>query len=304
MTPMAPTTNTAALRGTRETGVAMARHVSWRAGGAAAQAYTPVDIDDLAAFLCSLPADEPLLFIGLGSNLLVRDGGWPGTVVFLHAALRELRAEGGEIYAEAGVAAPKLARFAANQGCVGAEFLAGIPGTVGGALAMNAGCYGAETWPVVRRVLTIDRRGAVRTRTTADYEIGYRHVAPRFTGEEWFVAAWLEFPAGDGEAARQRIRELLEKRIASQPLQLPNAGSVFRNPPGDFAARLIEAAGLKGHRIGGAEVSAKHANFIVNAEGRATAEDIESLIEQVQATVQARFGVTLVREVKIVGERK
>lgn len=298
------TTTMAALRGTRETDVPMARHVSWRAGGAAARAYTPADIDDLGAFLRSLPADEPLLFVGLGSNLLVRDGGWSGTVVFLHAALRDVHADGEQIYAEAGVAAPKLARFAANAGCVGAEFLAGIPGTVGGALAMNAGCYGAETWPAVRRVLTVDRQGTVRTRSAADYEIGYRHVAPRFAGEEWFVAAWFAFPAGDGEAARQRIRELLEKRIASQPLQLPNAGSVFRNPPGDYAARLIEAAGLKGHRIGGAEVSAKHANFIVNAEGRATAEDIESLIEQVQATVQAQFGVSLVREVKIVGERK
>lgn len=299
-----PATTTSPLRGTRESGVAMAGHVSWRAGGAVARGYTPADIDDLANFLRALPAQEPVLFVGLGSNLLVRDGGWPGTAVFLHAALRELRIDDGLIYAEAGVASPKLARFAANQSCVGCEFLAGIPGTVGGALAMNAGCYGAETWPAVRRVLTVDRNGELRTRTPDDYEIGYRHVAARTAGEEWFLAAWFAFPAGDGEAARQRIRELLAKRIATQPLQQPNAGSVFRNPSGDHAARLIEAAGLKGKRIGGAEVSVKHANFIVNPEGQATAEDIESLIELVQATVQTRFGVALVREVKIVGERK
>jgi len=281
----------------------MARRVSWRAGGVAARAYTPADIADLAAFLRQLPAAEPLLFVGLGSNLLVRDGGFPGTVIFLHAALKALRMEAGLVYAEAGVASPKVARFAANHGRIGAEFLAGIPGTVGGALAMNAGCHGAETWPAVARVLTVDRAGELRTRTAADYDLGYRHVASKVAGEEWFVAAWLHFPKGDGAAARERIKELLEKRIASQPLQQPNAGSVFRNPPGDYAARLIEAAGLKGRRLGGAEVSAKHANFIVNPEGTASAADIETLIATVQAEVQARFGVELLREVRIVGEK-
>ena len=290
------------LRGVAACDVAMAKHVSWRAGGLAARAYTPADIDDLAAFLRQLPATEPVLLVGLGSNLLVRDGGWPGTAIFLHAALNGLRAEEGLIYAEAGVASPKLARFVANQGLVGAEFLAGIPGTVGGALAMNAGCYGAETWPAVVRVQTVDRAGTLRLRSSADYSIGYRHVAPRSAVEEWFVAAWLQFPAGDGEASRQHIKELLDKRLATQPLQQPNAGSVFRNPPGDHAARLIEAAGLKGRRVGGAEVSTKHANFIVNAEGKATARDIEALIEIVQAEVRAQFGVELVREVRIVGE--
>lgn len=307
--PVSPAKNHAAnpvagpLRGVAERDVAMARHVSWRAGGVAARAYTPADIADLAAFLRQLPAAEPLLFVGLGSNLLVRDGGFPGTVIFLHAALKALRMEEGLVYAEAGVASPKVARFAANHGRVGAEFLAGIPGTVGGALAMNAGCHGAETWPAVARVLTVDRAGELRTRAAADYDIGYRHVASKAAGEEWFVAAWLHFPSGDGAAARERIKELLEKRIASQPLQQPNAGSVFRNPPGDHAARLIETAGLKGRRIGGAEVSPKHANFIVNPEGTASAADIETLIATVQAEVKARFGVELLREVRIVGEK-
>lgn len=283
----------------------MARHVSWRAGGRAARAYVPADLADLAAFLAALPAQEPVLFVGLGSNLLVRDGGFRGTVILMHGALGEVRMEGNRIYAEAGVAAPKLARFAARHGYEGAEFLAGIPGTVGGALAMNAGCYGAETWQIVDEVLTIDRHGTLRRRGPGDYQIGYRHVALRGSppaGEEWFAAAWFAPTPGDGAAAQQRIRALLEKRIAAQPLSLPNAGSVFRNPPGDFAARLIEACGLKGRRIGQAQVSEKHANFIVNLGG-ATATDIEALIGLVQETVERETGVRLEREVRIVGEK-
>jgi UDP-N-acetylmuramate dehydrogenase len=281
----------------------MARHVTWRAGGTAARAYLPADLDDLAAFLRATRIDEPLLFVGLGSNLLVRDGGFGGTVVFLHAVLGRLTFAAGLVYAEAGVASPKVARFAANHDLAGAEFLAGIPGTVGGALAMNAGCYGGETWAIVERVLMLDRRGNLHERRAEDFEIGYRHVGLRTASDEVFAAAWFRLPPGDGAAARARIRDLLEKRIASQPLQLPNAGSVFRNPPGDHAARLIEAAGLKGLQVGGARVSEKHANFIVNAERRASAADIEALIEKVQAGVRERFGIELVREVRIVGEK-
>ncbi len=291
------------LRGELRFNEPMARHVTWRAGGAAARAYVPADLDDLAAFLRATRLDEPLLFVGLGSNLLVRDGGFDGTVVFLHAVLGRLTFADGLVYAEAGVAGPKVARFAANHGLAGAEFLAGIPGTVGGALAMNAGCYGGETWGIVDRVLMLDRRGNLHERRAGDFEIGYRHVGLRAASDEVFAAAWLRLPAGEGAASRGRIRELLEKRIASQPLQLPNAGSVFRNPPDDHAARLIEAAGLKGMAIGGAQVSEKHANFIVNPERRATAADIESLIERVQAVVRGKFGVELLREVRIVGEK-
>jgi len=223
-------------------------------------------------------------------------------VVFTHGALKALRLEAdGSIYAEAGVASPKVARFAANHELTGAEFLAGIPGTVGGALAMNAGCYGGETWDFVERVLMLDRRGDLVERSREDFAIGYRHVGLRQATDEIFVAAWLRFPAGDGTAARARITELLEKRIATQPLQLPNAGSVFRNPPNDHAARLIEAAGLKGTAIGGARVSEKHANFIVNPDGSATAAEIEMLIGRVQARVKEMFGIELAREVRIVG---
>jgi UDP-N-acetylmuramate dehydrogenase len=289
-------------QGVLETAHPMARHVSWRAGGNAARAYTPRDLDDLAVFMASLPVDEPVLVVGLGSNLLVRDGGFAGTVIFLHAVLRALTCdEDGLCYAEAGVASPKLARFAANHQLIGAEFLAGIPGTVGGALAMNAGCYGGETWRYVERVRMMNRKGEVIERTPTDFDIGYRHCVLKSGSEELFVGAWFRFTQGDGGLARSRIRELLEKRIAMQPLNLPNAGSVFRNPPGDHAARLIEAAGLKGTRIDGAQVSEKHANFIVNRGGEASASAIEMLIGQVQEKVAQKFGVELVREVRIVG---
>jgi len=285
----------------------MARHVTWRAGGIVDRAYTPADLDDLRAFLRAQPATEPVWFVGLGSNLLVRDRGLRGTVVFTHWALRRFRVDPDRcgIAAEAGVACPKIARIAAVEGMAGAEFLAGIPGTLGGALTMNAGCYGGETWGAVARVQTIDRSGSLRERPPADFEIGYRSVVLKAEGthhsEEWFVAATLRFPRGDGAAARQRIRELLARRIASQPLNLPNAGSVFRNPPGDHAARLIEACGLKGHAIGGAVISPKHANFIVNG-GAARAADIEALIELASHAVREKFGIELECEVRIIGE--
>jgi UDP-N-acetylmuramate dehydrogenase len=280
----------------------MARHVSWRAGGPADRVFIPSSLQALSEFLSSLPKEEPLLFVGLGSNLLVRDGGFRGTVIVTHSAKNSARIDGGLIYAEAGVASPKVARFAATHHFVGAEFLAGIPGTVGGALAMNAGCYGGETWDIVQKVLTVNRAGEIRERPKREFEIGYRHCRSVSRKEEWFVAAWFELAKGDGEASRARIKELLEKRIATQPLTLPNAGSVFRNPPGDHAARLIESCGLKGLARGGARVSEKHANFIVNPGGAARAADIEELILEVKKTVLEKTGVDLVPEVRIVGE--
>ena len=229
----------------------------------------------------------PLMAIGLGSNVLVRDGGVRGAVVLLHNPGGALAVADGLIYAEAGVASPKLARFAAMHGCAEAEFLAGVPGTVGGALAMNAGCYGGETWRHVARVEVLLRDGSFAVRTPADYAIGYRSVrlASGAALDGVFTAAWFRFPQGDATQARARIKELLAKRIATQPLNLPNAGSVFRNPAGDHAARLIEQCGLKGYAIGGARVSEKHANFIVNPEGEAKAADIEALIEHVRGRV-------------------
>jgi len=279
----------------------MARHVSWRAGGCADRAYFPADLDDLRAFIAGVPAGEPLYFVGLGSNLLVRDGGLRGTVVLTQNALKSLQLDGDMIYAGAGVPSPKVARFAAANGFEGAEFLAGIPGSVGGALAMNAGCYGGETWNIVAAATTIDRAGRLHQRTRADYDIGYRTVTLRAGGEEWFAAAHFRLPHGDGTKAGATIKQLLERRLAAQPLDQPNAGSVFRNPPGDFAARLIEACGLKGRRSGGAMISDKHANFIINL-GAARAADIEALIELAENGVREKFGITLEREVRIVGE--
>jgi UDP-N-acetylmuramate dehydrogenase len=290
------------LRGRLIENEAMAPHVSWRTGGPAARAYFPADLADLVAFFSQMRFDEPVLMVGLGSNLLVRDGGFDGTVIFTHGVLNTLRLEpDGTIYAETGVASPKLARFALGEGLTGAEFLAGIPGTFGGALAMNAGCFGCDTWTLVDRVLMLTRRGELVERRRDEFEIGYRHAGLKNVTDEIFAAAWLRLSEGDAEAGRERIRELLEKRQASQPLDLPNAGSVFRNPPGDHAARLIEAAGLKGISSGAARVSEKHANFIVNPEGGASAAEIEMLIGRIQSAVREKFGVELVREVRIVG---
>ena len=278
----------------------LARYTSWRVGGRADQFYIPAGLEDLQAFMQSLNADEPIYFIGLGSNLLVRDGGVRGTVVLMHNVLTALRMDGDLVYAESGVTCAKLAKFCAKESKQGAEFFAGIPGTLGGALAMNAGCYGSETWSVVKRVTTINRRGELNTRDADEFIPSYRHIAMP-VADEWFVAAWLELPKGDANEATQKIKALLAKRLASQPLNLPSAGSTFRNPEGDYAARLIEASGLKGYIIGGAQVSEKHANFIVNIGG-ATALDIELLIKHMRDTVLEKQGVALQQEVKVLGE--
>ncbi|BBL72239.1 UDP-N-acetylenolpyruvoylglucosamine reductase [Methylogaea oryzae] len=279
----------------------MARYATWRAGGQAKQFYSPADREDLVAFLRTLPPQEPLLWLGLGSNLLVRDGGFPGTVIFTRSCLLDLRRmEDGSVLAEAGVACAHVAKFCAEQGLGGAEFLAGIPGTMGGALAMNAGAFGGETWDVVSSVVTVDRLGVERERGAGDFRIGYRQA--QGPEGEWFLAAKLRLTAGDTTQSRERIRQLLAQRSATQPTNMPSCGSVFRNPDGDYAARLIENSGLKGRCIGGACVSEKHANFIVNT-GAATAADIESLIELVRAEVAARHGVNLSTEVCIVGDK-
>jgi len=293
-----------ALRGKLRLNEPMAKHVSWRTGGPADRVYSPADSADLAAFLATLPPHEPVCFVGLGSNLLVRDGGYRGTVILMHNPAGALRLENELVYADAGTASPKVARFAATHGLEGSEFLAGVPGTVGGALAMNAGCYGSETWDVVAKIQTISRAGKLSEREPVEFDISYRHVelrAAKLGQDEWFTGAWFRFRPGDDKAARTRIKELLARRLATQPLELPNAGSVFRNPPDDHAARLIEAAGLKGREIGGARISEKHANFIVNPKGRARASDIEALIALARDTVAKRFGIDLVPEVRIIG---
>jgi len=288
------------LRGSLRRQEVMARHTSWRAGGVARVFYQPADIDDLVMFLRSLPAEESLYWVGLGSNLLVRDGGLNATVIATSSGLNRLVfLDDDQVWVEAGVASPKLARETAKRGLAGMEFLCGIPGTVGGALALNAGALGSETWQRVVSVQTIDRQGRLHQRSPEDYKVSYRHVEG--PAEEWFVAATLQLEQGDSNASLELIKGYLARRSATQPTQLPNAGSVFRNPPEDYAARLIEACGLKNTCVGGACVSEKHANFIINT-GTATAGDIEALIERVAQTVKREHGVELIREVHIVGE--
>ena len=278
----------------------MSRHTSWRVGGPADVFYTPRDRDELAAFLASVPADVPLLWVGLGSNLLVRDGGIRGVVICTRGAFTRLehRAQ-RRVYCEAGVPCARVTRQCASWGLGQAEFFAGIPGTMGGALAMNAGAYGGECWNFVRAVDVIARSGSCRTRRAAEYQVGYRRVtAP--ASDEWFLAAELEFGPAD-PAAAGAVRALAQRRKLTQPLGEWSCGSVFTNPPGDHAARLIESANLKGFRIGGAVVAEKHANFILN-EGGASGRDLEELIAHVRATVERIHGVTLVPEVRVVGE--
>ena len=277
----------------------MSRHTSWHVGGPAEIYFTPRDRTDLAAFLRSMPADTPLCWVGLGSNLLVRDGGIAGVVISTRGTLDRLeRTSHDMVYAEAGVACALIARQCIKWGLGPAEFFAGIPGTLGGALAMNAGAFGGETWRHVVEVETIDRAGREHVRSASEYRVSYRQVAAP-VADEWFLAARLRFEVRPPQH-RSEVNDMLERRKATQPIGEWSCGSVFTNPPGDHAARLIEAAGLKGFRIGGASVSQKHANFIIN-HGEASAQDLERLIGHVRDTVERVHGVALKPEVRIVG---
>ena len=284
----------------------MSRHTSWRAGGAAKQYVQAQTLAVLADFVAALPQDEELLWLGLGSNTLVRDGGFNGTVIATQGVMNQLElvdddnSDYRSVYVGAGVASAKLARFCSKQNLSGAEFFAGIPGLVGGALAMNAGAFGGETWPLVIEVETLNHKGEITKRDASEFEYGYRSV--NGLQNEWFVSATLKFAKKRTDNNTVDIKQLLAKRAVSQPTGVASCGSVFRNPEGDHAARLIEECGLKGKRIGGAVVSEKHANFIIN-ENDATAEDIESLIYLIQKTVNDKHGVLLQPEVKIVGEK-
>jgi UDP-N-acetylmuramate dehydrogenase len=278
----------------------MSRHTSWRVGGPADRYCAPRSIESLAELLRRTPSDTPVYWVGLGSNLLVRDGGIRGTVICTGDLERQIeRIDANDVRVSAGVPCTTFARHCVRLKLGPAAFFAGIPGSIGGALAMNAGAFGGETWERVVSVDTIDRRGEIRTRDRSDYSIGYRSVSgPR---DEWFVAATFRFEA-DSDTDMNTVKEMVSRRGEMQPIGLPSCGSVFRNPEGDYAGRLIEAAGLKGARRGAACVSSKHANFIVN-DGGASAADIEGLIDHVRRTVRAKSGVELELEVRIIGER-
>jgi UDP-N-acetylmuramate dehydrogenase len=277
----------------------MSRHTSWRVGGPADLFFVPSSIEDLSQFLRDLDSDTAIFWLGVGSNLLVRDGGIRGVVISAAKILRTLeRVEPYLVKVGSGLPCTQLARQCLRWEIGPSEFFAGIPGTVGGALAMNAGAHGGETWERVESVQSIDRSGEIHLRAPAEYTVGYRSVTG--PSNEWFIGATLRFNP-DVVASKDTLDALLERRKTTQPLGLPSCGSVFRNPPGDHAARLIESAGLKGHRIGGAEVSSKHANFIINSDN-ATATDVEELIEHVRHAVIEEHGIELLHEVRIVGE--
>ena len=280
----------------------MSRHTSWRAGGNAKQYVQPGSLSELAEFIATLPEDEEIVFMGLGSNTLIRDGGFDGTVIATQAVMSQLEMiDDTTVYVGAGVAGAKLARFCSKHGLVGAEFFAGIPGLIGGALAMNAGAFGGETWPLVVAVETLNRKGEITKRLAGEFKYSYRHVeGPK---DEWFVSATLKLARKDQQDNTVDIKQLLAKRAVSQPTGVASCGSVFRNPEGYYAAQLIEQCGLKGKRIGGAVVSEKHGNFIIN-DDNATAADIESLLKLVQATVKSETGILLQTEVKIIGDEK
>jgi UDP-N-acetylmuramate dehydrogenase len=282
-------------------GEPMQRHTSWRVGGPADRFYLPGTLEDLQGFLRHF-AVPPLTWIGLGSNVLVRDAGLRGTTICLANTLDQIvLAENDLLRVGAGAGAVKIAHFAAKAGLAGAEFLAGIPGTLGGCLSMNAGAHGGDTWSLVEWVEVMHPHGEIQRLTPHDFQIGYREVYGH--GDACFVAAGLRLIPEESTAVMQRLRAWQEKRAATQPLEWPSCGSVFRNPAGDHAARLIEAAGLKGKARGQAEVSSQHANFIIN-RGDAQAADIEALVEDVQTQVQQQFGIRLQAEMRILGEEK
>lgn len=270
----------------------MASHCSLRAGGLAQDFFSPNNIQELVEFLST--NTQPILFIGLGSNLLVRDQGFKGVAIKL-TKLKSINITQDSLYAEAGTTLAKLSRVVSEHGLFGAEFLSAIPGTLGGALAMNAGAFNAEIWPFVNSVRTINSSGEVFTRYSQDFKIGYRQVIANHKNE-YFISAEMNF---NSKHSNQDIKQLLTARNASQPIGLPSCGSVFKNPKHRYAAELIEKSGLKGFCIGGACVSDKHANFIIN-NNNASAGDIESLILHIQQVVKLNFKIDLETELKII----
>ncbi|HEV2523881.1 MAG TPA: UDP-N-acetylmuramate dehydrogenase [Gammaproteobacteria bacterium] len=304
------------MRGLLKFNEPLAMHTSWHIGGPADKYFRPADIADLAEFLkTGVSDDEPITWLGLGSNVLIPDSGIRGVVIHTLAqagagAITVSEAESKKekvlIWVDAGVTCAKLAKYCAKEGLLGGEFFAGIPGTVGGALAMNAGAWGGETWRLIKQVEVINRYGERTIRSSNAYKIDYRSVerisenSPRASLDEWFVAGCFEFERGDPEIATRKVKALLQERTAKQPIGVFSCGSVFKNPEGDHAGRLIEASQLKGFTIGGAQISPKHANFILNL-GNAQARDVLALIKHIQSVVFKEHQIHLQPEVRMLG---
>ncbi len=284
--------------------VPLSRYTSLHVGGIADIMMYPANLTELQQVINVCRTENvPYFILGRGSNLVIRDGGIRGIVIKLSRSFKKIKIvkEFGNhvgLLVEAGVSLSRLLTYSVSRGLSGMEFTSGIPGSLGGALAMNAGAFGGETWSHVVSVETIDRDGNVHKRDADEYQVGYRSVSG--PADEWFTAAIFQFEQGDGSAASEAIKKLLARRAETQPMGAASCGSVFTNPDNDHAARLIESCGLKGYRIGGAVVSEKHANFIIN-DNNASTDDIESLIKYVQNTVLNQQGVELQTEVRIVG---
>ena len=287
------------VRGSLTMGAPIKDLVWFRAGGPAEVLFRPADIDDLASFIAARPEELRISVIGVGSNLLVRDGGIPGVVVRLSSAFGKVEANGLRVRAGAAALDAAVARVAADAGIAGLEFLRGVPGTIGGALRMNAGCYGREVKDVFVEATAINGKGEKVTLTAADMAFEYRKSAG--AGDDLiFVEAVFEGVAGEPAAIRARMEELSANREASQPIKSKTGGSTFKNPPGHKAWALIDEAGCRGFKVGAAQVSEKHTNFLINT-GEATAADLEALGEEVRRRVKEKSGVTLEWEIKRVG---
>lgn len=290
------------LRGIQLLGEPLSLYTTWRIGGPAERLYKPADLNDLSIFLKTCDPKEPITWLGLGSNSLIRDSGIQGTVIVTQGCLHEICLLSDQLVrVEAGVSCATMARFTARNHLQGGEFWAGIPGTMGGALRMNAGCFNGATWDSVVEVETINRSGEIVHRKPETFSIAYRSVQG-LQPDEWFVAATFRLKPGNKDESLAQIKSLLARRALTQPTGEYNCGSVFRNPPNDYAARLIESCGLKGFTIGGAQVSLKHANFIINYEGQAKAIDVENLMNHAHQLVYDKTGIDLIREVHILGE--
>jgi len=278
----------------------LAEYTSWKIGGPAEYFYRPMDLEDLVQIM-RVWQEEPIMVLGAASNVLIRDAGIKGLVIYLRNSLTKFdELDDSNIRVEAGVELMHLVEKCVSLGMFDAAFMSGIPGTVGGALKMNAGAYGERIWNHVVAVETINRSGEIKLKQAKDFAVGYRQV-DSLAKDEWFVAAQFNFTRGEVQAAKQQVQTYLQKRSKSQPLDFPSCGSVFRNPEGDYAARLIEACGLKGKQIGGARVSEKHANFIINC-GNAIAVDVETLMQEIITKVESSSSVKLIPEVHILGD--
>lgn len=275
----------------------LAKHNSWRIGGPARIFYQPADLDDLKTYLQNLPKNERIVWLGSGTNVLINSNGIDANVIYLKNRLTQLQhLDNGIIRVEAGTSCTRLVQNCIHRGMIDAAFLAGIPGTVGGAIAMNAGAYGDNIWNHVISVETIDRNGKIKIRQAKEFKANYREINGLDINNEWFIAANLALQIKDPIAAKNRVTELLAKRKATQPLNEFTCGSVFRNPANNYAAKLIEDCGLKGFKIGAARVSEKHANFIVN-EGNATSDDVQELMQKITNEVKKKYGIKLLSEV-------